>query len=100
MSTSTSGARKPATSVFAAIQLPPTRLMVFAAFVARAASSADAAAASASGLNGIRRTDAGADGRFTARAGAKTCVLEVAPTPIASGAVDGEPVEPKPKSSR
>ena len=57
-------------------------------------------APSASGLNGMRRTDAGAVGTLTASAGANTCVLEVAATPIASGAVDGEPVEPKPKSSR
>ena len=57
-------------------------------------------APSASGLKGIRRTDAGADGTLTARAGAKTCELDVAATPIASGAVDGDPVEPKPKSSR
>ena len=57
-------------------------------------------APSASGLNGIRRTEAGADGTLTARAGAKTCVLDVAATPMASGAVEGDPVEPKPKSSR
>jgi hypothetical protein len=36
----------------------------------------------------------------TVKAGAKTCVLETAPTAIPSGAVAGEPAEPPPKSSR
>ena len=36
----------------------------------------------------------------TESAGAKTCEFEVAATEIASGAVPGEPVVPRPKSSR
>ena len=42
----------------------------------------------------------GAPGVRTARIGVKTCVFETAATVIASGAVPGEPTEPRPKSSR
>ena len=42
----------------------------------------------------------GAAGAVTSSAGAKTCVFETAATEIASGAVPGEPAEPRPKSSR
>jgi hypothetical protein len=53
-----------------------------------------------SARNGTRRTLTGAAGSLTPRAGANTCVFDVAATPIDSGAVEGDPVEPRPKSSR
>ena len=50
--------------------------------------------------NGMCSTFAGAPAAVTFSSGPKTCTFETAATEIASGALLGEPIEPRPKSSR
>jgi len=51
-------------------------------------------------MNGMPCSNDGAPARSRSSAGEKTCVFDTAATEIASGAVPGEPADPRPKSSR